>query len=107
MDEGTMELRVSSSTQVKQLATSILRNLDEGRALVIACIGMHPLNTAMKAVSVANGEAAQNGFLLSLVPSFKEREFPDRHTSEMIVQTALRFFVVRLSLFVQPPGTRA
>ena len=99
--EGHLEgrqisLRVSNSTPAKTLATAILRYLDEDRQVVLSCIGPFPQAQALKAVGIANGEMAQQGRLLAVVPAFEEKKIHDRDTGREVEMTAMRFIVCRL-----------
>lgn len=89
------ELRVASSTDVNMLATSLSKNIEEGKSVSLSCIGLQPLSQAVKAVAVANGFVAPQGFVFVLLPSFSVTKFPDRETGEMVERTAIKFTLVK------------
>lgn len=94
------ELRVSNGTPSKALATSILRYLDDGKRVTLSCIGAQCLNQAVKAVAIANAEAASGGHMLVVIPSFETRSFPDRNTGEPLEMTGMSLFVGRVPLVI-------
>lgn len=97
----TAELRVSNGTPVKTLATAILRYLDDRKRVKLSCIGPQSLSQAIKAIAIANGEAASGGYLLALIPSFETKHFADRQDAEKQVEmTALNLVVGRVPITV-------
>lgn len=86
---GEQELRVANSTDVRYLATAILRYLDEGKRVYLSCIGVQTISQACKSVAVANGELAPQGYVLTLLPTFQVRNFEDN--GETVERTVLRF----------------
>lgn len=83
-------LRVSNSTDVHKLATSIKKNDAESRRVVISCIGVQTVNQAMKAVAIANGQVATAGYVFFALPYFHVE------TQESgVEQTIMRFAVIR------------
>ena len=95
----TVELRVSNGTPVKTLATAILRYLEEKKRVRLSCIGAQSLSQAIKAIAIANGEAASGGSLLALIPSFQTKHFVDRGDStQQVEMTAVNLTVGRVPI---------
>jgi stage V sporulation protein S len=95
-----VELRVSNGTPAKGLATSILRYMEDGKRVALSCIGPQTLNQAIKAVAIANGEAAPGGSMLIIIPSFDTKHFPDRSSGLDVEVTAMKLMVGKLPLMV-------
>jgi stage V sporulation protein SpoVS len=89
------ELRVASTTDVNLLATSLTKNVEEGKSVSLSCIGLQPLSQAVKAVAVGNGFTAPHGFVFVMMPSFSVTKFPDRETGEVVERTAIKFTLVK------------
>lgn len=96
----TQALRVSAATQIDSLSIAILRFMDEGKIVVLDCIGAQSVHLAMKAVARANGEAGQQGKVLLAMPFFEKRQLPDREMGGFSDVTALRFTVSRAPVLV-------
>ena len=93
-----MTLRVAGSTDTQLLATSLVKNEEEGKRVVLQCIGVAPISQALKAVALANGQVAPNGFVFTATPTFATVRFPDRDTQELVERVAIRLFISRKSL---------
>lgn len=89
------ELKVASTTDVQLLATSIVKNSEEGKAVVLSCIGVQPQSQASKAVAIANGHVAPQGYIFLMCPSFHVTRFPDRVKQEMVERTAIRYALIK------------
>ena len=98
METSLLELRVGNATQAKTLATSILRYREEGRSIVLSCIGAVALSNGVKAVAMANGELAQQGMFLSVVPGFCTKPLRDRDTGQTIEMTSIRLVIGCMTL---------
>lgn len=83
-------LRVSNSTDLHKLATSIQRHVEEGTRVVVSCVGVHTVNQAVKSIAVANGKTAPHGYLLFIMPAFHV-EVQDNG----VEHTVLRFVVIK------------
>lgn len=68
-----MELLVGRSTQQRELAWAIAKHFEEGKDIEIRAIGVHCINTACKAVAIANGLLAPKGSRLAMLPSFSTK----------------------------------
>lgn len=85
-------LRVASNTGVSQLATSLLKYVQEGSDVTLSCIGVASIAQALKACARANGEAVTNGMCLSLVPTYALKKLVDGDGQETEC-TVLNLFV--------------
>jgi len=65
-----MELRVKNTTNVQHLATSIVKNIEEGRKVFMSCIGVQSISQATKSLAIANGKVAPTGYMLCCIPAF-------------------------------------
>ena len=95
LEGQVQELRVSNGTNVKQLATAILRFMEEGKKVSLACIGPQSQSQALKAVAVANGEMAPQGKILLVLPAFDVKVFADKDTRNSVEMTAIILHVVK------------
>jgi stage V sporulation protein SpoVS len=89
------ELKVAATTDVQYLATSIVRNTEEGKQVILSCIGVQPQSQAVKAVAIANGHVAPQGFVFVLLPSFHVTRFTDRVSMEQVERTAMKFACIK------------
>ena len=89
-----MILKVSNSTDVHKLATSVRRHVESGRytRVVLSCIGVQTVNQAVKAVAVANERTAPQGYLLSLYPYF-HMEKRDQAEHTVIRLAVMRYLI--------------
>ena len=90
-----LELRVGGSTNVHHLAKSIVKSIEEGKQIILSCIGLPAISVAVKSVAVANGHTAPQGNVLYMLPSFQLKAFADKETGKMIEMTAVRLTIVR------------
>lgn len=65
------ELRVKGTTVPKDLAGSIVKNIQNDAQVVLSCIGHQSIGQAVKALPIANGMLAPQGWLLAAVVSFE------------------------------------
>jgi stage V sporulation protein SpoVS len=84
------ELRVAGQTATGALASAIVKNIDDGKRVVLSCIGCMPTLLAAKAVAAANGLIAPHGYVLYMLPTFHVTKFP--HNEE---RTAMHFVLVK------------
>lgn len=85
-------LKVSNSTNVHKLATSVERNAAEGKRVVISCVGVQSISQAIKSVAIVNGQVAPQGFVFLLLPFFHMESSRDRPQAE---HTVMRFVVIK------------
>lgn len=69
-----VKLRVRSITPAKALAGSIVAHVMKGDTVILAAIGHGAVAQAVKAVPIASGRTAPNGFMLAILPSFDVQE---------------------------------
>lgn len=97
-DPNEVELTVGRATEAPRLATAILRFFEEGKRPVLSCIGAESIAVGVKAVAIANGEAAPQGVLLQIHPAFQQKRFPDRRTFQQVEMTAMRLIIKRVAI---------
>ena len=86
-DDDIVDLKVRSSTPPKDLAGSILAQVMSGKRVRLAAIGHGAVAQAVKAVPIASGRVAGNGYIFAVVPSFDVRDIEsvDPETQEKIM----------------------
>ena len=94
--ENTMELRVSKTTPVRSLATSILRCFDEHKRVTLSCIGAPASHQALKAIAAAMGEVGSQGSVLCAVPAFDVKHLVDKFSGEDVDRTSIRLMVFKM-----------
>lgn len=82
--------RVSNGTDVHKLATSIVRSTDEGKRVIVACVGVQTISQAVKSVAIANGRTASRGFVFFMLPVFHVNRLEDG-----VEHTVIRFHIVK------------
>ena len=97
---AVVDYRVCNNTEVKSLATAILRLFEEGKAVALNCIGAQALSQAVKAATVANGELAQQGKMVIMTAAFANKTIKDRNSGEGIEMTTIRLLVGRKPLLI-------
>lgn len=64
-------IRVSSRTNVKDLAWAITKEHMAGKSVCLLAIGVQAVNQAVKAIAVANGRGAAHGRVLTALPALE------------------------------------
>lgn len=67
-------LRVAGSSNVKSVAGSITKSLEEGKIVEVHTIGASSINQAVKACAMARGFIATKGYDLIVRPGFSTTE---------------------------------
>ncbi len=65
-------LRVANTTEAQSLATAIVKFHEEGKKVVLTCLGVVALGVAAKAVILSNEQMAREGFVLSCYLSYRD-----------------------------------
>ncbi len=86
-DDGGMILKVASGSQSSKVAGALVKYMQEGRVVSLLAMGAGAVNQAVKAICIARGMAAPQGWNLSVVPGFVDE------TVDGAKKTAIRFFV--------------
>lgn len=89
--KGEVVLKVANTTDLTKLSYAVQRNVEEGTRVVISCVGTQTINQAVKAVIIANGRVALNGYVLLLLPSFH----PETRGDNDVEYTVVRFIVIK------------
>ena len=92
-----MELRVKNTTNVQHLATSIVKNIEEGRKVFMSCIGVQSISQATKSLAIANGKVAPTGYMLCCIPAF-HHVLLDGENGEKEKKTIVRLLLRRINM---------
>lgn len=65
------ELRVKGTTSPKDLAGSIVKNLQNGKAVTLSCIGHQSIGQAVKSLPIANGMLVTQGYMVAAFVGFE------------------------------------
>jgi stage V sporulation protein S len=90
-------LRVGSTSDVKQLASSISFATGDSKQVVLRAIGAGAVNQMMKACAIARGYVATRGIDLTIRPGFQEVMVPDIVNPKTLVKRTALIAVVRVS----------
>jgi stage V sporulation protein S len=85
----TMTLKVAGTSVPAKVATSIVKNIQEGNDVETISIGAGALNQAVKAIAIARGLAAPQGWDLTVRPGFLDL------TIDGEIKTALRLLIIK------------
>lgn len=98
LGEGTQEavFRVGTSSDVKQLASSISFALQDSRKVTLRGIGAGSVNQMVKACAVARGFVAARGVDLIVRPGFQMVAMRDRANPGRMVDTTAVILVVQV-----------
>lgn len=66
------QIKVSGSTSVHQLASSIVKFINEGYDIEVRALGASAVNQMYKGVTIARGTVAQKGKDLLIKPGFAD-----------------------------------
>lgn len=88
-----IELKVANTTPVQVLATAIAKNIEEGKKVLLRCIGVQAVSQCQKAVAAANSKLAPQGSYLATVPFFSVEKIERDGTPCEI--TVMKFRVIR------------
>lgn len=89
VDGKHVTLKVAGGSPPAKVAGSIVKNLDEGKVVDMIAMGAGAVNQAVKAIAIARGMAAPQGWNLSTIPSFTD-EIVDGEK-----KTAIKFRIIR------------
>ena len=76
--DAITELRVAGSTPPKELAGSIIHLLNDGKPVTLAAIGHQAVGQAVKAIPVVNQYCIAQGYVVTILPSFRLSTVPNR-----------------------------
>ena len=85
----TIVLKVAASSNPTKVATSIIKNMQEGRDVETLSIGAGAMNQSVKSVAIARGLAAPMGWDLTIRPGFVDLTINNE------VKTAIRLIVLK------------
>jgi len=86
-NDGQIVLKVASGSQSSKVAGALVKYMQEGRVVSLLAMGAGAVNQAVKAICIARGMAAPQGWNLSFVPGFVDEMVGG------VQKTAIRFFV--------------
>ena len=85
------QIKVSGSTSVHQLASSIVKFINEGFDIEVRALGASAVNQMYKGVTIARGTIAQKGKDLLIKPGFDDiTEADDKSKTVMIAHLVIR-----------------
>lgn len=90
--QETVTLKVAGGSNVKGLAGSIAKCIEEGKNVELLSIGASAVNQAVKGVALARGYLASNGRDLYLAPGFDNVMLPCVNGVQE-ERTAIRFIL--------------
>jgi stage V sporulation protein SpoVS len=93
------ELRVAGTTTPKELAGSILFNLEQKKRVALSAIGHQAIGQALKAIPVVNGLTAAHGYILAVVPWFDIKIIPGPVGGGEVERTAMMLSLIRVRPF--------
>lgn len=82
-------LKVASKTNPNALAGAIAGEMKNTSILELHAIGAGPVNQAVKAIAIARGIMAPNGYNLVCIPSFSDATLEDK-TQRTIIKFILK-----------------
>lgn len=68
--EGGIVLRVAGRSPANKVAGAIVKNMQEGKDVKLLAMGAGAVNQAVKAVCIARGMAAPQGWNIYTIPGF-------------------------------------
>lgn len=83
-----MTLKVASSSNPSSVAGSIVKNIQEGKAVSLLAVGAGAINQSIKAVAIARGYVSPQGIDLTIKPGFEDVDI------EGISKTAIRLRIL-------------
>jgi stage V sporulation protein SpoVS len=98
-DLSFTELRVAGTTTPKELAGSIIFNLEQGKTVALSAIGHQAIGQALKAIPVVNGLTIAHGYLLAVVPWFDIKVIPGPAAGSEVERTAMIMSLVKIRPF--------
>lgn len=87
--ESSMTLKVATSSNPTKVATSIIKNILEGKIIETLSIGAGATNQAVKAITIARGFAGPMGWDLTIRPGFVDLAIAGE------IKTALKLIVLK------------
>jgi stage V sporulation protein S len=85
----TITLKVAAASNSAKVATSVIKNMQEGRDVETLSIGAGAMNQAIKAITIARGLGALMGWDLTIRPGFVDLLINNE------TKTAIRLIVLR------------
>lgn len=93
-DDHEVVLRVSNSTDVKMLASSISFALQDSRRVTMRAIGAGAINQMVKATAIARGYVALRAVDLVVRPGFTIVMMPSRSDPKVMEETTAMVFIL-------------
>lgn len=85
----TIVLKVAAASNPAKVATSVIKNMQEGKDVETLSIGAGAMNQAVKAITIARGLAAPMGWDLTIRPGFVDLMINQE------VKTAIKLIVLK------------
>ena len=79
------EFRVRKDTEPKKLASAIFSTIKNNKSLELSCLGVAPVNQAIKAYIDAKALAIQTGLHLTIDPIFRNAVIDSDNTEKTLI----------------------
>ena len=89
------QIKVSGSTSVHQLASSVVKFINEGFDLEVRAVGASAVNQMYKGITIARGSIAQKGRDLLIQPGFNDIKEPDKDGNEKSKTVMIAHLIVK------------
>lgn len=88
--DGVVILKVAAGSSSAKVAGALVRYMEEGNQVALLAMGAGAVNQAVKAIAMARGMSAPQGWNLSTIPAFN-----DQITPEGTRKTAIQFRILK------------
>ncbi len=97
--DDIIKLRVSSTSNCKDLAGSIAKFQQQGKKVVISAIGSQAINQAVKSIPIANSYLAPQGTVLVCLPYFEDKQI-EIEGGQRVERTSINFQLISMLTYL-------